>query len=366
MSPTRPERALSRRLTAAQQRGLSIIELMVGIVVSLLVGLAAAGSAMMFTASQRQGIGVGGVAVNASTALGAVKNDIASAGLGFFGESAYLCDKLNMSSGAAVLIDDATFVPVRITEVASNDRIDIVTATRIEAGANVVIPLPYDSGVDTKIELSSYLPVEVGQTVLVSPKDVGGTCVIRSVTKVTASTESSLQALEFDNTGSHNKEAFTAPALFGADSRATLIGDLIWHRYSMDNVARTLVMERPMLGDQTVLARNVMAFRAQYGVSALAGVETLGSWEDATGIDFGTLSALALPRVRAVRLGMVTRSPQREKPDGGGVCTATEALPQLFGEAITPDVADWQCYRYRTTTVVVPLRNLVYGLRKPA
>lgn len=47
-----------------------------------------------------------------------------------------------------------------------------------------------------------------------------------------------------------------------------------------------------------------------------------------------------------------------------GVCRASDALPELFGEVIAPDVADWQCYRFRVTTVVVPLRNLVYGLRK--
>ena len=63
----------------AAQRGLSIIELMVGIVVALLVGLAATGSAVMFTASQRQGIGAGGVAVNATTVMSAIKNDVASA-----------------------------------------------------------------------------------------------------------------------------------------------------------------------------------------------------------------------------------------------------------------------------------------------
>ena len=67
------------------QRGLSIIELMVGILVSMLVGLAATSTAVTFTASQRQGIGVGGVAVNANTALAALKNDAATAGLGFFG-----------------------------------------------------------------------------------------------------------------------------------------------------------------------------------------------------------------------------------------------------------------------------------------
>lgn len=353
-----------RRLAAARQRGLSIVELMVGIVVSLLVGLAAAGSAMMFTASQRQGIGVGGIAVNASTALAAVKNDIASTGLGFFGEANYLCNKLNMSNDAAVLVDNADFVPVRITEVGTNDRIDILTGSRIEAGANVLLAIPYNSGLETEAQLVSYLPASVGDAVLISPKVPGDSCVLRTVTKITASTESSNQILEFGDTGAHNKAAFSAPVTYFTESRATLIGQIAWHRYRLDAAAGTLLMERPILGDQTVLARNVMAFRAQYGASTAPGVDSLATWEDATGADFGTLGAAVLPRVRAVRLGIVTRSPQREKPDNMGVCRASEALPQLFGEDIAPDVADWQCYRFRVTTVVVPLRNLVYGLRK--
>ena len=55
-----------------RQRGLSIVELMVGLVVAMLVSIAAAGSAMMFTASQRQGIGVGGSGIGAATALAAL------------------------------------------------------------------------------------------------------------------------------------------------------------------------------------------------------------------------------------------------------------------------------------------------------
>ena len=55
--PAHRSRASARSVRAAR---LSIIELMVGIVVSLLVGLAAVGSAISFTASQRQGIGTGG------------------------------------------------------------------------------------------------------------------------------------------------------------------------------------------------------------------------------------------------------------------------------------------------------------------
>ena len=30
--------------------------------------------------------------------------------------------------------------------------------------------------------------------------------------------------------------------------------------------------------------------------------------------------------------------------------------------AVPADVSDWQCYRYRSAVVVVPLRNLVMGL----
>jgi prepilin-type N-terminal cleavage/methylation domain-containing protein len=101
--------------TPARQRGLSMIELMVGLVVSLIVGIAASSSAVMFTASQRQGIGVGGVAVNVNTALAALKNDAATAGLGFFGDSRYLCSALNLGVGATAHWDGDTFAPVRIT-----------------------------------------------------------------------------------------------------------------------------------------------------------------------------------------------------------------------------------------------------------
>jgi type IV pilus assembly protein PilW len=75
-------------------------------------------------------------------------------------------------------------------------------------------------------------------------------------------------------------------------------------------------------------------------------------------------TAANLPRVRAMRMGIVTRSPQREKPDASGNCEASLAKPRLFDVEIDPDVTDWQCYRYRVSTVVVPLRNLVLGLRE--
>lgn len=342
------------------QRGLSIVELMVGIVVAMLVSLAAAGSAMMFTASQRQGVGVGGSGIAAASALAALKNDAALAGLGFFGDSQYLCDKLDLSVGAVLKSDGASFAPVQITAGDDGDTVDVVYGDRIESGANVLLESASDG---TSAELMSLLPVSAGQAVVMAPSAPGNPCLVRSVTAVAASTEDTPQTLTFDNTGTYNQAAFTATPAFAERDRITLIGALHWNRYRRDG--DTLVLDRPLTGESgVVLARNVIALRAQYGVAAAAaGSTTLEEWVDADG-GFAALSSATLPRVRAIRMGVVTRSPQRDKPDADGNCEASLAKPQLFDAEVDPGVDDWQCYRYRVSTVVVPLRNLVLGLKE--
>ena len=342
---------------ARRQAGMSIIELMVGIVVSMLVGLAAAGSAMMFTASQRQGVGASGAGLGASSAITALKNDAALAGLGFFGDANYLCGQLALSVGAAVLSDAAPFTPVRVTAGANGDTVDVVYGDRVESGANVLLDAASDGSM---AEVMSLLPVVAGQAVLLAPATAGGTCLVRTVTAVTASTPIAAQTVTFADTGKYNKAAFSVAPAFAERDRITLLGELNWNRYRRDG--NTLVMDRPLGGDTVVIARDVIALRAQYGISAAVGSTTLEQWQDATGA-FANLDAATLPRVRALRMGVVTRSPQREKPDADGNCQSSLDKPRLFDVEVEPDVADWQCYRYRVSVVVVPLRNLVLGLR---
>lgn len=351
----------ARQPRAARQRGLSIIELMVGIVISLMVALVSVGSANVFSAMQRQGISTGGAAVNSASALAALKNDAALAGLGFFGDAQFLCNKLNLSVGASKLSDGADFTPVRITRETAGDRIDVFYGSQVAAGSNVLLN---STSAGTTAELRSLLPVAASQAVLLAPPTPGDPCLVRSVTAVTASTDTTKQQLSFGSTGSYNAAAFTTSVSYADRSRVTLLGDLQWSRYSL--VGTDLKLERPLNSASAVLARNVMAFRAEYGLAAAAaGSTTLESWQPATGTTFTALAAAALPRVRALRIGLVTRSPQREKANAAGVCEASSDKPVLFGETITPDVSDWQCYRYRTTVVVVPLRNLVMGFTTP-
>ncbi len=355
MCASRPPQA---PMPARRQRGVSLIESMVGIVVALLIGIAATGGAAMFTASQRQAIAAGGSLLNAGTALAALRDDVAAAGLGFFGDARFLCDRLNLSIGTSVLQDNAAFVPVRITAEATHDRLDAVYATQITSGANVLLA---SASSGASAELRSLLPATAGQAVLLAPDTPGTACLVRSVTAVTASTPEAPQALSFANSGTHNQATFSVAPSFPDRGRVTLLGELRWSRYRVEGT--DLRLERPMGGAPVVLARNVVAFRVQYGIAAAAaGSTALEAWQDASG-SFATLDASTLPRVRALRIGVVTRSPQPEKPNAAGQCEASTEMPQLFGQAVTADVSNWRCFRYRSSVTVVPLRNVVMGLR---
>jgi type IV pilus assembly protein PilW len=348
--------------TAARQaqRGVSLIELMVGIVVALLVGLAASGSAMMFSASQRQGVGTGGVAMNTATVLAAVKNDVTAAGLGFFGDSRFLCDRLNLSVGAAAVLDGAQFAPIEVTRGVTADTLDLVYGSRVESGTNVLLNALSDA---SSAEVMSYLPAVVGDAVLLAPPTPGDACTVRSVTQNTASTDDAEQLLQFAPAGKHNGAAFGLAPSYAEQGRVTLLGQVLWNRYRVNG--GNLVLERPLDGTSAILVRNVISFRIQYGVTAAAaGSTALESWVDPDGI-WADISSANIARVRAIRIGVIVQNPQREKADPtSGNCVASETKPTLFGGAEENlDNADWNCFRYRTATVVVPLRNIVMGLR---
>jgi type IV pilus assembly protein PilW len=66
-----------------------------------------------------------------------------------------------------------------------------------------------------------------------------------------------------------------------------------------------------------------------------------------------------------VRITVVARAPHREKPaTAGGACDATTVAPVSWAGGPAIDLsADpaWQCYRYRSITLTIPLKNVIFG-----
>lgn len=352
-------------------RGVSLIEMMVGLVVGLLVCLAAASSAQLFTAAQRQGIGVGSGGSNAASALASIKNDVANGGLGFFGNFNYLCSTLNLSVNAAVISDNAPFAPAQVTRTGNNDVLDVMYGNEVSAGAAVKLSSASDG---TSATLKNYLPVTNGQAVLIASTTAGVPCVLRTVTNnPVAPTALAKESLTFGAAGTFNQGAFSVAPIYPENSLVTLIGTPQWNRYSLNG--GELQLTRVLTGNTVTLLRNVIGFRVQYGIAnavatpaATGNRATLADWKKSTDAGWTTVSAANIAQIKAVRIALVVRSAQREKVNkDSGQCEASTVKPKVFAgeaqeETIEPDVADWQCYRYRTQIVVAPLRNLIYGL----
>ena len=113
-----------------------------------------------------------------------------------------------------------------------------------------------------------------------------------------------------------------------------------------------------------VVASNVVMLKAWYGTSNGA-ISRIEQRVPATGAWASPLDALHINAIRAIRIAAVARSQHPEKPSVlGGTCDATTVAPASWPDGPTLDLSSdssWRCYRYRVLTLVIPLKNVIFG-----
>lgn len=380
----------------SRQTGFTLVELMIGMVLSLLVGLAALGSAQFFMSMQRQSGGIGASVANTSTAFAAIKYEAAQAGLGFYNNGGFPCATFNVASNGVTTADNGALLPVRITTAGTESTLSLYYADAIEsAGATTLVANTAANAASAQI--STYLPVAVGQAVLLmADRNEGVPCSLRTVTAITASTGAG-QTLAFGSGGALNGVSFTQTPTYAAGHSVSLFGALRSATFALEQETgkdtKQLIMTRPFEGGgKAVMAKNVVAMVMQYGVSDASSGVAVASWRYpknypslATPKDWTTPTVADLSTVRAIRVSLIVRSAQMDKKVDGS-CITTLAMPTLVGvelgqaPALVTDplppgavgldsatkvstalTGDWQCYRYAETSVVVPLRNMILG-----
>jgi type IV pilus assembly protein PilW len=143
------------------------------------------------------------------------------------------------------------------------------------------------------------------------------------------------------------------------------------------NVSGTAAAVMPM-------ADGVVALKAQYGIAASATSATVTSW---VGSDSGStwtttwapgvLTQANAQLIRAIRLLVVARSGNRETTTVTGACTSGAKGPCPWPNTVTGDpvidltkvavpsgadaTTEWQHYRYKIYTTVVPIRNILWN-----
>jgi type IV pilus assembly protein PilW len=136
-------------------------------------------------------------------------------------------------------------------------------------------------------------------------------------------------------------------------------------------------------GNAVVVADQVVNLQAQYGVDdgftggTTANDGTIDRWVDATaalGWDIASLTPTKIGQIRAVRIGIVVRSSQVERPTpGAATCPTTPTMPRALAQAATTpakaqspqmdttNMPTPTCYRYKTYETVIPIRNPIWS-----
>lgn len=364
------------------QRGFGLVEIMVGLVIGMIASVVIF---QVFSVSERQKRTTSGSADAQTTgafSLYTIERDTKMAGFGLESDAMAKCNEVfsyfNDGSGDGKIMEFDLPAAVSITDggAALADQIEIVYYTN-PADGNFVIP--------SSTYLDSTFPATSSEYDVVNTSgctadtlamiEEGGKCTVLEVTTV----QTAAKHIQHNPGGSgsladpvynpkipyktanawpsYNKGAALRCGLTRPVSRTyRIVGNAL---ESQDSTSATI---------QTI-APNIVTLQAQYGV-ADAGtlvVNRADQWVDATGAwAKGTLTRANGKRIKTIRLALVARSSEYEKPEPGNACaTTTDAMVAGWSTwanlSAVKNLADWQCYRYKVVETVIPLRNVIWA-----
>jgi type IV pilus assembly protein PilW len=363
--PAHVQRHTGSRATHQRQRGMSLVELMVGILVGLLVVMAASGSLAFFEAQRTTSL-TGNAAMNSGMMGGyLLQRDLRNAGVGLFNTSQLSCTRLNLYFNGATRADGSAVAPVQIVDGgAGSDSISVFFADSVLGSA----PLNMTRGITTageNLHVSSSSGVQAGDVILIAGNAATDPCSVAQVTSIVAG------ATDVDlvraGSGSWNpaspSAAFTNAPLYSAGGVVMRTGNNItWRNYSA--AGGSLTARDQVTNTSVQVATNVLTLQAQYGVTD--GISNIvRRWVDATN-EWANPTPDLVTRIRAVRFSVIVRSARKEIiKDAANDCSTTTVAPAPWADVAPLDLSgdpDWKCYRYQVYASIVPLKNVVWSV----
>ncbi|WBS00778.1 PilW family protein [Pseudoduganella sp. SL102] len=380
------------RLSSPAQRGFSIVELMVAVVVGLLAVMFA--TRLMVNGEQSKAASVGGsdAMQNGMLALFSINTDASQAGWGLNDDLVNGCNtRMTDTQGftlAAATRDGAVIRPLAPAVIGNggtgSDTLTLYSGSGLAGVGSTQVWQNYMGG--TTIGVANVAPFgfSAGDVIVVAPEPAGTDCALAQLSAPPAASvlQIAAGAASRFNTGN------LGVLYNGGQARVFNLGPagkLSFHTWSVTNgVLQLRATDLAGTGAQPqAVVGNVVALKAQYGFDTRTGTAfvpkagmQVGRWSsamiDADG-DGSTGAAGDWQRIAALRIAIVARGAVPERPAAGqATCTATTAPLTLFSTAVPAgvtassvqvalavpnDTVSWTCYRYRVFETIVPIRN---------
>lgn len=362
-----------RQLRRASQRGVTLIELMVGAMIGMLAVLIISQVLLVSEGQKRTTTAGADSQVNGAVALYTMQRDVQMAGYGVTSSPNVVgCPITARFNGAAIAGFPTTLAPVVITPAAIGDSVRVLASSK----TSYTVPTRVSPGFainDLTFPVTSSLGFAQGDLALVAENDTQP-CWVYQVTA--APTPNHVpradQPTRWNAVGTPNRAYPDGSVLIN-------LGSLIDNQYEVvlgPNGSRLLQVSSFDAGNPgTRQTRDIQT--EIVGLRAFYGRDTSVTRDDSVDVFDSTTPTTndGWQRVLSVRMLIVARSGQYEKDpvtlanptwDVGTVPPTTGAAACGASECIEIDVganvvgSDAQHYRYKVFETIVPLRNMLW------
>lgn len=390
--------------TAARQRGVTLIELMVGMAIGLLAVLVIAQVTTVYEGRKRTITAGSDAQVNGALALQTLQRDVQASGYGMTEGGATGCRIVGLRTGMTAKFE-RTLAPVIITDGADGapDSLDVLMSNHADFALPTRVANSHTRASNVfVINANTGLGHHQGDLMLAvptptpDPTDADRYC---SLFNLSAEPVSGSNELLHDagTTGPWNQDLITTvfpgkestDLSYPAGSVLLNLGTLVSRRYCLSgqgaasNPCNTPTPQVPYnlrqlsfdtstgLTTADDLYPQIVQFQAVYGLDTSTPADQVAdTWTAAS-----PTTAKGWQRVVAIRVAVVARSTQNEQRPKSSTTTATQwvtaARPVWYPDGVTAEALhvelsppgggdDWRNYRYKVFETVIPLRNLLW------
>ena len=377
------------------QGGFSLVEILVGVAVGL-IGILAITQAFSTNESiKRSTSGVGMSQANGAVAMYTLERDIRMGGYGFAQKDALNCSSLASiqwfnnglySSTAGGTLAAIKMAPVAILDGTAGGTPDTITVTYGTDEKALIPGLVASAPPAGQILVTANYGFDTNDLFVIAQP---GACSMYNVTAPVAGDTASIIRIATGVSGPFNP---TNPAAYTPYVPNTSIimnlGQLVVNQYDINaSDLRVTPMftnigvagQLPTFSNQPqIIGNNIVDLKAYYGKdltqnfsappAIVAGTPLTLTWDKTT-----PTTADGWAQVRVVKVALLARSGNYEKPTAAGVCTATNAgdLSLKFNNpaiSSAPENDSFNvipgglpsCYKYRAFEATIPIRNLIW------
>ncbi len=368
---------MTRTACRTAPRGVTLIELMVGMAIGLLATLVIAQVLSVSEGRRRTTVSGSDAQVSGSLALYTLQREIQMAGYGVSASTTGL--------GCAVTAQRAgtpypfTLAPVIITQggAGAPDTILIQSSAKQSYSVPTRVTANHNGATDTVFSVASTVGIAVGDLIVAVPPVVDGAnwCSVFNVSGITGNTQIS-HATGTNGPWNQAPGATIQPASYAAGTYLVNIGPFATRSMS---VSATNTLQATSFSTATAATTTEDLFPDVVNLKALYAKDTNGDGLADTYDATAPTSAAGWQQVKGIRLSVVSRSTQMEKEivtfanplwdvgstgtvAGSAACGGSSKCVTLEVGADAAGDVPAKHYRYKVYDTFVPLRNLLWTM----